>query len=175
MSNIKKDNMNRGFTLLVALLVSSAVLLGSYAISNILFYQLKQVSNNRESQKAFVTADNGIECALFYDELGAFDPVPEPDASGNTAEYADSISCANNNSTNSGNGDPIISNADTVILNSDDGYNIFEVIYGDNDTSPCARITVTKDSDGTVIESRGYNKCDPESLRRVERAIRVNY
>ncbi len=178
----KTIKQKKGFTLLLSLLVSSAVLLGSYAISNVLFYQLKQVSNNKESIKAFVSADNGIECAIFYDEQDsdekyAFVPTDYPNLETPRDEAV--INCAS--TSNATNGDSMISSQETVSLNQGEGtQNIFEIIYGDDDNSPCARVTVKKtlNNDGgieTVIESRGYNRCNPELPRRIERAVRVRY
>ncbi len=39
----------------------------------------------------------------------------------------------------------------------------------------CATVTVTKDNGATRIDSRGYNTCDLNSTRRVERGLRVRY
>jgi len=39
----------------------------------------------------------------------------------------------------------------------------------------CARVTVEKDTGGTRVDSRGYNTCDLNSTRRVERGLRVRY
>ena len=172
MTNTKTiiNEKQKGFTLFVALLVASAVILGSYAVSNALFFQLKQSSTNRESLKAQIVADNGVECAMYYDERGAFDPV-DPDA-----EPAQDLAIINCADTSTDDGDTMISSNEIVNLNDGSGAeNIFEVKYGVPDDSPCARVTVVKSTEGTEIKSRGYNKCDPNASRRVERAIIVNY
>ncbi|MCI0619669.1 LamG domain-containing protein [Candidatus Wolfebacteria bacterium] len=39
----------------------------------------------------------------------------------------------------------------------------------------CARVTVAKMDGGTRIESRGYNSCDTNNPRRIERALRATY
>ena len=161
MTNAKiiTNEKQKGFTLFVALLVASAVILGSYAVSNALFFQLKQSSTNRESLKAQIVADNGVECAMYYDKQLAFSPLDYPDPE-SLREPTNSIQCAYG--------------ADiTGILNSD--FNEFKVEYGNDSESPCAVVTVEKNDGETIIKSRGYNKCDPEAFRRVERAIIVNY
>ena len=57
----------RGFTLLLAALVSSVVLSIGIAIFGIAIKQLTLSSMGRESQFAFYAADTAAECALYWD------------------------------------------------------------------------------------------------------------
>jgi len=49
----------------------------------------------------------------------------------------------------------------------------------DKQNGPCAEVTITKivEPSGivTTIESRGYNTCDTNNARQVERGLRVTY
>lgn len=52
----------------------------------------------------------------------------------------------------------------------------FKLDEGQNSTEACAIVTVTKDSSGqTYIKSRGYNTCDLNNARRIERGVEVIY
>ncbi len=52
----------------------------------------------------------------------------------------------------------------------------FKLDEGQNSTEACAIVTVTKDSSGqTYIKSRGYNTCDLNNARRIERGVEVTY
>ncbi len=62
--NLKKQS---GFTLFVALIVSSLLLSIGLSLSNIILKQLIFSGSGRESQIAFYAADSGAECALYWD------------------------------------------------------------------------------------------------------------
>lgn len=51
----------------------------------------------------------------------------------------------------------------------------FSLDSGNNPTSACAIVTVFKDPSMTYIKSRGYNTCDLNSSRRIERGVEVTY
>lgn len=40
---------------------------------------------------------------------------------------------------------------------------------------PCVSIEIIKSGSATTIKSRGYNTCDTNNPRRVERALRIDY
>lgn len=63
----QKMNIQKGFVVLFAMLVSSIILLISAGIYNIVQKQVVLSSYARESQRAFYAADAAIDCALFYD------------------------------------------------------------------------------------------------------------
>jgi Tfp pilus assembly protein PilX len=63
----KNTTHRRGFTFFYAALVASLLLAIGLAIFDITFKQLLLSSDARESQSAFYAADNGLECALFWD------------------------------------------------------------------------------------------------------------
>lgn len=66
-SSIEKNPRQRGFTLLLAALVSSVVLAVGAAIFSIAQKQLMLSSTGRDSQFAFYAADTIAECALYWD------------------------------------------------------------------------------------------------------------
>ncbi len=62
-----RHTQNRGFTLLLAALVSSIVLALGAAIYSLAVKELELSSLGRDSQYAFFAADTGAECALYWD------------------------------------------------------------------------------------------------------------
>ncbi len=62
-----KNKHNRGFTLLLAALISSIVLSLGVAVFSIAQKQLILTSQGRFSQVAFYAADSAAECALYWD------------------------------------------------------------------------------------------------------------
>jgi|TARA_Y100000310_G_scaffold345866_1_gene471954 hypothetical protein len=150
MKRITKNK--KGFTLLLAVLISSLLLAIGLAIFNITIKELLLASSGRESQFAFYSADTGTECALYWDlKQGAF-----------STSTTSSINCNGTAIPGMGGG----------------GYGAQNVFQLDFSPEPyCAIVTVTKTTgpERTTIESRGYNSCDTGNPRRVERAIRVVY
>jgi len=63
---MKKDTQ-KGFTLFIAVVISSLLLLVVLSISNIALQETILSGAGRESQLAFYAADSGVECALFWD------------------------------------------------------------------------------------------------------------
>lgn len=147
-----KTQNNKGFTLLVAVLISGVLLAIGLAIFNITIKELLLSSSGRESQFAFYAADSGAECALYWDQKGG----------GFSTSTASAISC---------NGSSI---ADVGGVGYDTAMTFqFEV------DGFCSIVTVIKSETHprTKIESKGYNTTCDNNLnpRRIERAIRVTY
>lgn len=149
----------------------------------------------KDSQTAFYAADTGVECALFWDTKNPRNP------NGQSAFYtngnaANDINC-NGNEIINGVSEvytvPTPPTPTTAKLGGDaDGSgqvnSIFQFfINGNGDiTGPCAIVRVNKrpsdpllgEPSGiiiTTIESRGYNTCDINNSRRLERALRTVY
>ncbi|MEX0652400.1 MAG: pilus assembly PilX N-terminal domain-containing protein [Candidatus Paceibacterota bacterium] len=154
MNFLKKKNktQKRGFTLLVAVLISGVLLSIGLAIFNITIKELLLSSSGRESQFAFYAADSGIECALYWDQKG----------SAFSTSTAGAIAC---NSTSIPEVGGLGYNSAMTFQFEVDGY--------------CSAVSVTKSETHprTKIESKGYNTtCDNTvNPRRIERAIRVTY
>ncbi len=146
---------SRGFTLLLAVLVSSILLSIGFAIFNILSKEVILSSSGRESQFAFYAADAGIECALYADTaLDAFA----------TSSTITEITCGALPST---------------LTRTDDGTDFvttFTFTSGTGNSAQCVDVVVTRrNPKRTVIESYGHNTCTLTDPLRLERAIRVTY
>jgi hypothetical protein len=62
----------------------------------------------------------------------------------------------------------------TTTTNDPDATTTFS-IFSLGGADRCARVTVAKTNGATRIESRGYNSCDTNNPRRIERALRATY
>jgi Tfp pilus assembly protein PilX len=156
---LSEQSQPNGFTLFVAIIVMGTLLLVATGIASLAVRQALISASGRESQHAFYAADTGIECALFWD-------VKNPDAG--VSAFATTTSSA------------IHCNRDAN--NSSNQWNVggsYTSIVGPITFLPepfCAVVTVTKDMSGnTLVESKGYNTCDLNNPRRVERAVRARY
>ena len=151
-----ENNMKKGFTLFLSLVITGTLLLVATGIASIALKQAFLSTSGRESQVAFYAADTGLECALYWD-------VKNP--TGFTAfapSTTSTISC-NQDDDNPG-------NQWTV---GGESVSIFTINFEPD--SSCAVVEVTKSGNTTVIESKGYNTCDSSNSRRVERGVKVSY
>lgn len=145
---MKNNKLNKGFTLLLSVLVTSIILSVGLGIFNIMTKELKLSGIGRESQIAFYAADAGIECFFFWE-------IKHPNLSDTAFNAPNTINCAGNSVANNFSG-----NASN-----------FTVPLSNNS---CAKIKVTKSGLVTTVESRGYNTaCDSTSPFKVERAIQL--
>lgn len=149
--------MNKGFTLILAVLISSIVLAIGLAMFNISIKQTLLSYTARESHFAFYAADAGLECVQYW-------------------EYV-------NDTFSTAIGDGVVNNAITcngggvnVTYSSSGGTytRTFTLNLGTPPDAACAQVTVTKtNTPSTIMESRGYNTCDTNNPKRTERAIRI--
>lgn len=188
-----------GFTLLFASLIGALVIAVGLAILDITLKQLLLASAGRESQQAFYSADAGTECALFLDRGAGFNDcrlgffgTPSSTPSSMTICGVDSSSAPHVGAGSA---------ADVQCFGKE--ISISRTIHGDTvendfvlDTSlnadvpastatnddMCFSVAVLKIADTssvvsasgtTIIESRGYNTCNPNAANRFERAIRT--
>ncbi len=160
--NTKNVQKNKGFVLLIAVVLSSLLLSIGLAIFNTTLKELELSSLGRDSQFAFYAADSGMECALYWDIRGAAFPT-----STSSTVPSSGVSCENED----------IATTWSVTSDSSSAQTTFDLVFPPD--SFCATVVVSKDDDGdtitTTIESRGYNTCDTNNIRRVERAIRTTY
>lgn len=180
---IKTPKQN-GFALLMAVILTSTLLLVVYSLSNISLKELTLSYAGRDSQVAFYAADTGVECAQYWDirnPLGSAFANPSPSSS---------IDCNGNTITADSSVVDIVpqtSPATTAYFGHSDGTSLFQFCINgacnvnNNQYGPCAIVTVTKDLPlpsgyiKTTIESRGYNTCNTDSPQRFERGISVTY
>lgn len=164
MLNQKKIQMNRlfnqeekGFTLVLSILIVSLVLSIGLSLLNISLKEKQLSASGRDSQIAFHAADSAMECALYWDLKGGgvFD----------TAGSFPNISC---------NGTTVTQSLQSGQTESGGNiYRVFEVTY--TPTSGCAEVSVTKVGGLTTIDARGYNTCNVNYTRRVERGLEATY
>lgn len=147
----------RGFTLLIAVVLSSVIVSISLALIDIAFKQVLLAAAAAQSTAAFYNADSALECALYWDQkVNAFDYNDPLSSTG--------ISCANI---------PISDYAVTI-----PSTGVKRTIM----TLPCVtsgstgNITIEKTETGrTTVFANGYNTCDVSDPRRAERGLKATY
>lgn len=163
---------DKGFTLLIAIVVTSLMLLISFVVTNVALKQLIISSAGIETQYAFYAADSGTDCALYWDlkdsNLSAF-------ATSTVSNPSATIYC-NGQSISTGSQNDIATNPLSVSRIGGGGNGAPTSIFQLNFTKGCAIVRVTKQDNGqTAIDSRGYNTCSTSALRRFERGITLAY
>lgn len=202
MKNNQKKN--KGFVLLFSVLISSLVLAVGISVISIALKQVVLSGSGRDSQYAFYVANTGAECALFWDLAGDpgtivndnNSPVFSINGSDLKVPSAE-VKCLthwlrydpNNPSQidsqpqcpvgTSGDRDPALEPGWCVLTEGLVTQTKFRIAYSDR--SYCADVIISKTIDstglvtGTKITSRGYNTCDDQNPRRIERALEFNY
>jgi len=148
---------NKGIALLFSILILSMVFTASLTIFQIIFTMLKLSESTRDSQLAYYAADSAVECALYVDLKSKRFGQPEE-----KPEVKDDCSGVNPSD---------IEKLDSSWLNGA----VFTVNY-DNDS--CAKVTVDKTGGGgfeTFITVLGFNTCDENAARKVNRNLEVKY
>jgi hypothetical protein len=157
---------NKGFTLLIAIVITSMLMIVGFAVTNVAYRQFLLSDIGRYSQYAFYAAESGVECALFYDLKNT----------GGLSAFATSSS-----GTIFCNGQNILTGTQTIPIISQPS-----LIGGGGNASPtsrffltfpnsCVIVSVTKATDGsTTIQSKGYNTCSA-TFSRYERGVTMTY
>jgi len=161
----ERAKTERGFVVLIAVLLASLFLLLGSSIFTISIRELALSFGAKESQYSFYAADSGIECALYWDFQNTFATSSYSGAS------PSGINCMNQDIT-SGSDWVWKQNATETSAETVFGFNLFP---DDSDRSDCVKVVVTKNNGTTRIDARGYNTCNIESQRRFERGLRVTY
>lgn len=151
------NDTQRGFALLIAVILTSVVLALGEALLDVAYKQVLLSSSAKNSQYAFYNADSALECALYWDQkLNAFDyttPLPSGSITCNSA--------ALQNYTTSISGSTRITSFG-VACSTGAGNSGLTTVY--------------KQSSGTTdIYSNGYNSCDASSATRIERGLKIHY
>jgi hypothetical protein len=173
LTRLLKGNKKKGFTLFVALVVSSLLLSISISLSNIILKQLIFSNTGSESQLAFYAADSGAECALYWDRKGPdgstlFDGSFATSTIDTSVQGPLDILCGMGDSTN----DPRVGSIQKIVAplpNQNAATTTFYVNYTDTNAAlsnlACSKVVVAKWYDystgypveKTRIDSRGYN------------------
>ncbi|HRH55251.1 MAG TPA: hypothetical protein PK609_00060 [Candidatus Paceibacterota bacterium] len=152
---------HRGFTLLIAVVLTSVLLSVGLALLDIAYKQVVLSSTARQSQYAFYAADSAMECALYWDQKQ------------NAFSYSSALStitcgAVNIPVTTSVSGGTRTSSFD--IPCADGGISATVTIYKTNGASVC-----TGDSANSCMYANGYNSCSADDARRIERGLKVFY
>jgi hypothetical protein len=200
----KKYTQSAGFTLFVALVVSSMLLAVGFSLSNIILKQLIFSNSGKESQLAFYAADSGAECALYWDRKDRLGLTTYNGAFATSTADAESLDilCGMGMSTDTDSPTAKVGSLEKFGDNLS-ATTTFYVDYRDPNNilqhKACAKVTVAKWLDTntgverTRIDSRGYNapfmgvvgfldtpgdiggRCNISDNRVVERAVRLDY
>ena len=184
MTNLKTRKINKaGFTLFVAMVVSSLLLAVGFSISNIILKQLLLAGSGKDSQVAFYAADSGAECAQFWDAKAANgDPLTAdgPFATSTTAPDFN-MKCGTG-----------LVNVMGKVVDTKTATTTIAIDYSSSDYKACSVVVITKGFNTvgvdeipfTKVVSRGYNAprlsgttsgCDTTNKRTVERGLMVQY
>ncbi|MDR3547760.1 MAG: hypothetical protein P4M11_05765 [Candidatus Pacebacteria bacterium] len=155
----KQVNMQRGFTLLVAVILTSVILSIGLALLDISLKQITLASSSRQSQYAFYNADSALECALYWDSIDTFDYNTEPSTGtlsceGQSFNYTASAGASGSRTTT------------------------FTIPCAGDSTSGdgSSDVTITKQStNATHFYANGYNSCIAANPQRVERGEEAKY
>ncbi len=182
----------RGFTMLIAVVTGTILLLIAYGMASIALRQQVLASGARDSQAAFYAADASLECAEYLDTdqkaFAAKSTDTAHPAAGVTriADYCGSVINPVQSVTRIAY-TPVGGVLPAGFVTQTQTFKIEYDIVGQQ--AICSQVTVTKsrstgsspDAPGTagqlktLIDSRGYNTCDSASPSRLERAIRAVY
>ena len=159
--NRGRETAPRGFTLLIAVILSSVVLSVGLALLNVAYKQLLLSSSAKQSQYAFYAADSALECALYYDQHFDLFNLNPYEMKGSD------IVCG---------GQPILGTLSQS--GTSPKKSTFYITCPNNPTLSQARVDIYKNSPGTPTNSiyaTGDSSCNPEDPRRIERGIKVTY
>ncbi len=173
MMRILKRKSSRGFTLFIALIMTSVILAVGLALLNIAYRQVLLASTSKNSVLAFYNADGAIECALYWDSKLAFDytsPKSPSQITCDTSSGSSNITFITDNSSN-----PSYHIRKFTIPcpgNTTQG----DPNNGNEGDNGLATVQVYKDSSGnTAIYADGYDSCNASDPSRTERGLKAKY
>lgn len=131
---------NKGFTLLLSLLIVSIILAVSLGVSDIITGEIFLADTGRRSQAAFYAADAGMECAIYWDTIHR--AYPQSLFATNTpASNNESNACASQNISGVGGWQSCSPSLCTGPDDKSQGVSTFTINFSDGS---CARVSVTK-------------------------------
>lgn len=154
------NNEPRGFTLLIAVVLTSVLLSVGLALLDIALKQITLSSTARQSQYAFYAADSAMECALYWDQ--------QQNAFGYGAPLA-SIRCAAVDM-------PVTSSVSGGMQTSEfsipcpGGVSATVTVYKSAGSATCSAGTAK-----SCLYANGYNVCSATDPKRIERGLKVFY
>ena len=147
----------RGFTLLIAVVLSGVILSLSLALLDIAYKQIVLSSTAKQSQYAFYNADSALECILYYDQtFDAFNANPtgltQISCNGRTIDFSSAGSV------------PKVTLMTIPCVGTGATEAAYVEIYKGYATLPSTRMYAT-----------GYSTCNSTDTRRIERGVKVLY
>lgn len=167
-----RETRQKGFTLLLSMLVVSMVLSVALGITEIVIKENQLATLVRESEAAFHAADKGIDCALFY-HISYDRNVPAllyaPFSTSSAFQVPPNMNTVTCNGVEI---DNLWTVSNPAPLTSS-GLTEFRLNFADGS---CADVSVLNTNGGANSEiiSEGYNTCDTNSPRRTLRVIKVD-
>ena len=165
---IKEIKENNGYAILFTIVVVGIISMITMGLTNAVFKATVLASVAKDSTAAFYPADLASECALMFDNEK--DVGERLLTDGSTGIFK----CA----------DKTLAYQITPIA-SPVGYSVILRPEGETDikdsTSPdkCIRMDITINESGpiviTKVDARGYNICNKNVLRTVERSLQITY
>lgn len=193
-----KDKKDKGYVLLLAVLISSIILAMSLGIFSISLKEVMLATFARDSVRAFAASSRGLECAMFMDRINQHtaysyginydyydsrgpSPVFTPFARGLATEFSVPPGTARipdiGESWSSTVPAGFVCSGiaptgySSVGTDAKKGTSSFSLDFGDS----CATVVVEKDSIVTRFTSNGYSdKCASTNPRRTQRTIEVS-
>ncbi|AKM83816.1 TPA: hypothetical protein DCZ46_00570 [Candidatus Campbellbacteria bacterium] len=172
----KRKEKKKGFVILIAVLLAGIFVVIGASILLISIKELELASGGTQSQYAFYASDTGLDCAFYWDLKHHIFATSTSDNIEPTA--ASNIYCAGVNIVEGDSWEWLAGDLGQGPSNDFTGNTIFSIddLYpNDPSRDDCVLIYVIKKNQNTYIESRGYNTCDENNPRRVERALRATY
>jgi hypothetical protein len=156
----KKNKYEEGYAILFTIVLISAISVIIAGLTSSTYKQLILSSLAKDSQIAFYQSDKASDCAFYADLVESYKTPGIFSNSGGTWTCGD----------------------EELTISSYDSYGSYDLkpsqqLQSSND--PCFNINVQKtpSADGlaTEIKARGYNICNQNNPRVVEREIDINY
>jgi hypothetical protein len=150
----------RGFTLLIAVILSSVTLALALALLDVAYKQVTLAFAAKNSHQAFANADTALECALYYDQKN--------DLFGYGATSVGVTTTCN------GRTDAVT--FDNTPNPPNPRIRTFTLSCAGAGGGEYAKVTIYKWSDAsTSIYANGYSSCASSDLRRAERGVKISY
>lgn len=150
----------RGFTLLIAVVLTSVLLSVGLALLDIALKQVTLSSTARQSQYAFYAADSAMECALYWDQQQ------------NAFSYATPLSTIRCAATDIALSSSVSGNVRTTTFSipCPGGASATVTVYKTQGSATCNSGTAQ-----SCLYASGYNVCSATDPKRIERGLKVFY
>ncbi len=182
--HIRTSQKNKGFALLLAVLLGSLIISTALGIFNLTYKESIISASGRESEFALYAADSGIECALLYDVGKSPDGGNFSTSTSWNQTHIGNVICNGIHVTDV---DPDYAVPEFDGGNAANGQPAFATttfsyqLPPDTFSQPCVTVSVAKIENPvgspiqTFIQARGYNTCDTSNPRRVERGLNIKF